>query len=292
MKLPINIIADTLNHSQLREVREHTKDGSVPMIHVSALVHSSSNNFFCPREFVLRHFEQRANAGGALPPKFALLYATGHFLGDHIVQEFMRRNPTFAKYAWGDWTCKCEASTAHRVTLPVDQLCGNCGYPLDRYVEVDLFNPAHTVIGHADLIFCIDDIYYVYEFKSIDRADVVFKDITEPLGDHLIQASSYYYMLKSEGKKVNRIIRFVYVDRSMSGLYKDKPYLEVSSAAISTKRLTTMYAKAASTIAAIDANELPERICTSAFSTRAKECQCAVSCFSRVRKTIKPIRSD
>jgi len=288
-ELPKGLIGDTLNQRHRRIERGHIDDDTIPRLHVSSIIRSDSNNFFCPREFVLRYMERQELAGAGIPPKFQLLYAVGHFYGEYIVQEFLTRNPQWAQYAWGDWTCPCKQTKLTRVCYPEGQSCDKCDLPVDRYVEVDLFNPVRTVIGHADLIFNVEGRYYIYEFKSIDRKDVVFNDIKRPLGDHLVQASNYYYMLKSEGKDVSRVIRFVYVDRSMDGLYTQKPFKEVYANAIPTKRLSAFYLRAKKARGAIKKGVLPERLCDSITCARAKQCSRAITCFARTKKTIKRV---
>jgi hypothetical protein len=233
--------------------------------------------------------ERQDAAGSGIPPKFELLYGVGHFYGDYVVKKFIQRNPEWAQHMWGDWRCLCGETTRKREKLPQGVLCDKCGHACSEYVETDLFNPSKTVVGHADLIFLVDDKYYIYEFKSIERQDIVFDNIKEPLGDHLTQASNYYYMLKSEGKTVSNMIRFVYIDRSLDGLYTKEPFKEVRAKAISSRRLRAFYSKVKRVHTSIEKGVLPVRLCESIKDSRAKQCPKAVSCFSRKRKTIKRI---
>lgn len=290
-RLPDGIIADTLNARARRVDRMKYAGERIPLIHVSSLIKSSANDFFCAREFALRWFERAQDQGAGTPPKFELLWAVGHYYGDYIVQKFLERNPDWAKYAWGDWTCVCGESHRQRTTLPEGQLCNNCGKPINRYLEVDLFNPSKTVIGHADLIFLVNDVFYIYEFKSINRADVIFDEINDPLGDHLAQASNYYYMLKAEGHKVSKRIRFVYVDRSMDGLYTQNPFREVTADAIPPRRLANFYKRADTAISSIKNGKLPPRVCDDIGCARAKQCSRAITCFYRKKPEIKRIPS-
>lgn len=232
--------------------------------------------------------ERREAAGGGLPPKFQLLFAVGHYYGEYIVQEFLRRNQDWARYAWGNWRCICGHSKRERVCMP-KATCKRCNHPVDRYVEIDLFNPKKTVIGHADLIFLYNGVFYVYEFKSIDRADIVFEEINDPLADHLTQASNYFYMLKGEGVRVDPLVRFVYVDRSMDGLYTKNPFREVSAKAIPASRLSRFYKRADHAITAIEKGILPKRKCEDIGCSRAKNCTVAISCFNRKRTKIKRV---
>lgn len=287
--LPVKLIADTLNRRGRRIERSHTGSRRIPRIHVSSLIKSGTMDAFCPREFVLNYFEQASPLGAGIPPKFQLLYDVGHFYGDYLVRQFIKKNHLWAKYIWGDWTCVCGATKLHRTTMPQKRKCRKCKQPVTVYQEVDLFNPKKTVVGHADLIFCVNGYFYVYEFKSIDRSDIVFTEINHPLGDHLLQASNYYWMLKAEGKKVSRRIRFVYIDRSMDDLYRAEPYREVSGDAISYSRLKPIYARAAACHTAIEKKKLPPRICDTITCSRAKQCSRAVSCFSRQKTTVNHI---
>lgn len=284
--LPKGLIADTLNARSRRVERMVQDREHIPFIHVSSLIKSDTSDFFCPREFVLRYMERAPSVGGGVPPKFEMLWAVGHFYGDYIVNQFLKRNPEWAQYAYGDWTCACKDSRRVRETLPKGQVCKKCGHPIDQYVETDLFNPAKTVVGHADLIMKIGDEFYIYEFKSIDRADVVFSEIEHPLGDHLAQASHYYYMLKGEGKRVSNMIRFVYVDRSMTNLHSALPFREVEGKAIAKRRLANFYLRAKEVHNSIKTGVLPERLCDDMSSFRVKQCSRAVSCFSRRKKKI------
>lgn len=294
MSLPTDLIADTLNKRARKHDRVRTDNEAIPRLHVSSLIKSDSADFFCPREFVLRYMERRETGGGAIPPKFELLYAVGHFYGNYIVQKFIERNKDYGKYAWGDWSCTCGATKRTRVTFAEveDLSCPTCKQPVHNYIETDLFDPKKWVVGHADLILKVGDVYYIYEFKTIDRADIVFANIAAPLGDHLLQASHYYYMLKAEGKRVHNIIRFVYVDRSMSGLYTEKPFREVYGRAIEADRLRRIYVRAKTCHSSIKEGVLPERKCKEIECSRAKQCTVAVSCFARASDKVFRIPAD
>jgi hypothetical protein len=237
-------------------------------------------------------------AGSGVPAKMNLLWAVGHFYGEYIVNEFLRRNAEWGQYAWGDWGCMCGETRVYRQHLP-DTDCRHCNGSVDRYLETDLFNPAGTVVGHADLIFLVDNVFYIYEFKSIERADVPFDTLEAPLGDHVVQASNYYYMLKSQvaadpvmtafGVRVSPSIRFVYVDRSMDGLYTKKPFKEFQARRISSRRLRNFYLRAKECHTSIRKGILPDRLCEDITCARAKQCSRAISCFNRTRQKVKRI---
>jgi hypothetical protein len=289
MELPDNLIAGTLNSKRRRKARG-LRGKKIPRIHVSSLIKSGASDFFCEREFVLNHIEDREKDGGGLPPKFELLFGVGHFYGEYIVQKFLERNPLWAKYAWGNWTCPCKETTIERINLPTGMKCATCTKDINIYVEVDLFNPAKTVVGHADLIFNVDGYFFIYEFKSMERADVDFDTLEAPLGDHIVQASNYREMLRSEGKKVSSRLRFVYVDRSMAGLYTQDPFKELYAQTIKTERLARFYKKSKVVHQSFETKVLPGRRCKTITCGRATTCQVAVSCFERTKKRFKDTR--
>jgi hypothetical protein len=294
MSPPRSLIADTLNNRTRDYHRGHIDDDTVPRLHVSSLIKSGTADFFCPREFVLRHMERRGTSGNALPPKFALLFAVGNFYGGYIVQQFIERNPEYGQFAWGDWRCICGHTKAYQTTrAAIDgMVCNQCAHPVEIYVETDLFSPDKTVVGHADLILFVDGIFYIYEFKTIDRADIVFKNINAPLGDHLLQASNYFYMLREQMKgkhRVSKNIRFVYVDRSMAGIFTENPFREVEAVAVQADRLERIYNTAKLCHTSIKKGILPERLCNAIDCSRAKQCTVAVSCFNRKLPTIQRI---
>jgi hypothetical protein len=289
MSLPDKLIERTLNSKQRRIERSHRLD-EVPLIHVSSLIKSSPSDMFCAREFVLKYAEGHLAAGAGIPPKFSLLYAVGHFYGQYIVDEFLRRNPEYGQYAWGDWSCICGKAKVYRQTLPKGRRCKHCHGELTRYHETDLFDRDHTVVGHADLIMFYEGTYYIYEFKSIERADIVFDEMQAPLGDHVAQASNYYYMLRAEGLKVSKALRFVYVDRSMTGLYTTLPFKELYARVVAADRLEEFYNRAKLVHSSVKKHILPPRICSTIKCQRAKLCPVAVSCFNRKQNTFKVIR--
>lgn len=298
-ELPDSIIADTLNQKVRNVNRSHRSDDAIPRLHVSSIIKSGTQNFFCPREFVLRYMDGEEAEGSGIPSKFALLWAVGHFYGEYIVNQFLQRNPEWGKYAWGDWSCGCPDPTVvykqHRPTMQ----CDSCNGHVNKYLETDLFNPAKTVVGHADLIFLVDRIFYIYEFKSIERADIPFDTLEAPLGDHIVQASNYFYMVKAlidsdpdlvaKGYQISRNIRFVYVDRAMDGLYTKKPFKEFQARRIAARRLRNFYLRAKECHTSIKNGVLPERICEDITCARAKQCSRAISCFNRTRQKVKRI---
>lgn len=286
MTLPDKLIEKTLNAKARREERGVTLHG-IPAIHLSSLIKAGTADQFCAREFVLRYFERRDKEGAGVPVKFELLWATGHFLGDYIVKKFIQRNKDYNKYVWGDWECLCKKTKVYKQHKP-DVKCQHCQTPLDNYVETDLHDPSKLITGHADLIFFKDNVFYVYEFKSISRADIDFNTMKEPLGDHLLQASSYAYMLKSmyPESKVSPTIRFVYVDRSMNDLYSGNPYKELTALKVEAWRIRKIYEKAKITRECIISKTLPDRVCKSVDCGRAKICNVTISCFNRREKEV------
>lgn len=290
MTIPVGVFAGILNVTERNVNRHHADKDSIPYVHVSSLINSSLYDTFCEREFVLRYIERSTSAGSAIPPKFQVLYETGHALGDNAVAKFIRRSAVYAKYAWGDWTCLCKRTKTTFGYMPHELYCKHCRTKVENYAETDLRNESIRVVGHADFLMRDDNgVFYVYEIKSIDRAGVDFDDLSEPLGDHGLQASFYYWLLISLGYKVNKIMRIVYIDRSLGDIYTAPPYKELSMLRVAKNRIDILGKKARRAYNGAKKGILPKRICESINDSRAKKCMRAVSCFERTMDKVSRV---
>lgn len=290
-KIPNGAIAAILNRSE-RRVDRHTHSDDIPYVHVSTLINTSLYGTFCPREFALRYFERTPVSGNTVPPKFRVMWQAGHAIGEHVVNDFLRRSAEYAQYAWGDWECKC-GKTRVILDYKPNAECPHCHTSVDLYKESDIRDEVIRTVGHADLLLRDEDgLIYVYEVKSIDRADVNFDTLEAPLGDHVLQASFYYWLLIAAGYKVYPYVRVIYVDRSLSDIYRAHPYKEFEAKRVSKARIKLMANKAKTAKVACETGVLPPRICKDITESRAKQCKCAVSCFARVSKTAKRVEDS
>jgi len=280
---PDELIAAVLNAGSVRRSRLKMHDDFV--IHVSDLMKTSSSDMFCPREQALFYFNDYDQVATPLSAGFELLFETGNTIHDHVRNKWMERSE-HGNTAWGGWQCKC--GHVKLVGLkPVHSrstYCSRCKCHAHIYVEYDLYARKYRLVGHPDFIVKWGDTFYIYEIKTIDRVDIDFARLDAPLGDHTLQASFYYWLLVSEGKKVSPIIRYLYVDRSTWSLFGfggKKTYKEFKHRASDISRLQPLLDKATGLIEAIEARHLPDKVCKSASCTRAKKCRMAVSCFLR-----------
>jgi hypothetical protein len=158
------------------------------------------------------------------------------------------------------------------------------------YREVDLRVEDIRLVGHPDLLFRMDNgKIIIYEIKTIDRQDIVFSDMKAPLGDHHVQASLYYYILKKLGYDAADFVRFIYIDRSVSRMYSELPFKELEAAVLPAKRIQPLIERCRSVVAGIENGLLPHRVCKGVKDTRTARCSVVTSCFGRRSKKIIPM---
>lgn len=289
-QIPTGIFANILNNREVNVDRHNVENDTIPYIHVSSLIKSGSIDTFCPREFVLRYMEKHTKFGGAIPAKFEVLFEAGHALGDAAVNKFLRRSLDYGHTAFGDWECTCKETriTLERRPQEPYAICNHCSTPVINYAESDLRDDTIRIVGHPDFMMQDDTgRIYVFEIKSIDRADIDFQELEEPLGDHVIQASIYYWLLIKKGFKVHPYVRILYIDRSLQNIYTEKPYKELSVKRISLPRVRRIVNKAKRAYIGCKNGILPKRICDKIDCSRANNCKSAISCFGRTSKKIK-----
>lgn len=265
-------------------------------LHVSDLLKNKKDNRFCIREAVLRHFERPYRPKGTVPAKMRLLWDTGNLIGDEIVlRRLIEESLEYRHLVWGDWQCvNCghvEVEFGYRPPRGSEDTprgsCSECGCWTFRYKEVDLREKTVNLVGHPDLLLRLEDgTIVIYEIKTINRTDIPWDSINRPLGDHHMQASYYYYLLKREGYKVSRRIRFLYVDRSLDDMYREKPYKELVEDVLPVSRIQPGIDTCRKTQEHITARTLPDRICESCKDTRTNKCTVVSSCFGRRLNTI------
>jgi predicted RecB family nuclease len=281
---PPGIIADMLNLPTAIIPRQGEVERKLPYVHVSDLLKNSPSDQFCEREVVLRHFDPLKRAKGSVPAKMKLLWDTGNLLANNVVIDFLL-NTDYGKYVWGDWICThCEAKTLSSYR---PKKCSSCKGSKFIYSEVDLRAESVRLVGHPDLLIKLpSDRIIIYEIKTFNRSDTPFDSLAEPLGDHRLQASYYYWMLRESGQNPIDKIRFIYIDRSLDNMYKSKPFKEFVVDLVSKDRIQRGIELARKVKKAIEQKKLPDRICKEPLSGRALKCAHAAGCFARLRKTI------
>jgi len=289
-EIPVGIVAGLLNApTVVRNRTNYTGDG-MPYVHVSDLLKNAASDRFCPREFVIKYFERRLAPTGTVPAKMRLLWDTGNLIGDRVViQRFMQTSVEYGHLVWGDWRCDGCSNMVATFDYHPGQ-CGGCGSHSLTYSEVDLRLDDVRLVGHPDLLFRMDDgTIIIYELKTIDRQDIVFAQIDNPLGDHHVQASLYYYILRRLGYKVSKILRFIYIDRSMDNMYTSNPFREIGATVLSPKRIQPLIEIPKKLVKHIADQTLPDKICKTCTDTRTTKCSVVTSCFGRRSNKITPM---
>lgn len=295
-EFPEGALAAALNHPFVMHPRMGETDHDLPYLHVSDLLKTKADNKLCLREHVLRHFDKPTKPVGTMPAKMRLLWDTGNVIGDELViRRLLETDPTFAPLVWGDWTCDSCGHVVHFSHKP--NRCmrravrgKKCTCRKFTYKEVDLRIESVRLVGHPDLLLRLSDgTIIIYEIKTIDRGDVDFDKLTEPLGDHFMQASYYYWLLRKLGYKVSRRIRFLYIDRSIDNLFREKPYREVCADAAPSDRIQFGIDKCKELVQHIQKRTLPDRVCKTCTDTRTNKCSVTASCFGRRSNRIKPL---
>ena len=95
---------------------------------------------------------------------------------------------------YGKWICendKCKDIHEGKYTS-----CSKCGSQ-KKYIEYNIYYKGFS--GHIDGIVKIKNKYYVIEFKTTSKQNQ--KKLTQPYYNHLLQASSYAYVLAKNEKK-------------------------------------------------------------------------------------------
>jgi hypothetical protein len=284
---PANLMADTLNQGGVKRSRRKVGDGDY-WLHVSDLMKTDSRTRFCAREFALHYLERKVYAGAGLSPGFELLFATGHAIHDHARNMFVARSE-FRDVAWGIWACPCGRSHGEGHFPSQEVVCRHCRRPRSVYHEIDLFSEKFRIVGHPDWIIKWGKWFHLYEIKTIDRADIDFDAMYAPLGDHTLQATFYYYLMVARGYKVSPELRYLYVDRSTRKLFGGYPYKEFIRRVDPIERLEPFLNLATTLQTSIAERRLPDRICATPTTPRARACQTCISCFERRSRKVDPI---
>lgn len=283
---PATLFADVLNRNSINRHRlgSYTKDNF--WIHVSDLMQSSKERIFCAREQAINFHEHRGEEMiRRITPAMALLHSMGHSVQEHLTKKFVSESE-FGHTLWGNWKCACGRTKAKHCFKP-EYACQECRGSVDTYEEITLVQPRYRLVGHPDIIVLWNKHLYIYEVKSIDRQSLPFDSINEPLGDHTLQATFYYWMALDMFMRgelpypPHDKITYLYVDRSNQKLFFGEPYKEFEKRRSEAVRLQPMLKRAETLIASLSGSTLPKRICEEVTCTRARNCTVQVSCFNR-----------
>lgn len=286
LPLPTDALSRVLNVAVVGSPRNNDRDKF--RIHVSDVLETKGPRAFCARHQVISYWSNRQNAGGKLTAGRRLLFARGQFEGDYIVDRFLRESP-FAEYVYANWSCyglrpgRNDAEHEQTITTfgkVVNRKC-KCGRPMRKHNEIDLNLPSLLLTGHPDMVIYYEGKFYVYEFKSIDRQDVSFDDLVSPLAGHRLQISFYYKIMRALRMPTSRRLTVLYVDRSNAKIWGGHPYKELQVNPDSDEDMAPFKNALLHVVQGIKTKKLPDRICPTIKSERAKACPFAVECFLR-----------
>lgn len=294
--LPKNAVADALNNTTMDAPRSADKTNFA--IHVSSVIQTKGPHQFCARYHVLSYHGDKRKPGGKITPGRRLLFATGAWLGEYVVEQFMRNSP-YGQYVYAKWSC--EDYTENKASpeygkhthvldtyVNVTQkapIC-ECGKVRRKHNEIDLVFPKYLLTGHPDIVVRLGDQpsnykFYIYEVKSVDRADIAFDDITIVFADHRLQVTFYYKIMRALGMRVSNKLRVLYVDRSNRKLFGGFPIKEIETTPEHDDFLQGFINNLLLVIQGLKSGRLPSRICKHVACERAKNCELAIECFSR-----------
>lgn len=280
--LPPNLMSDVLNQPTTQTPRGLQR--SDYRVHVSSLIRSSKNNEFCPRSFVLNYIENNRTSVEQLRPSMQLLFDAGNSMHETARNKWIENSP-YKQMAFGNWSCRCGKTTVKASTKPFNALgktlrCPDCHTLVNRYEELDLELTDYKITAHPDFAIKIAGKLLLVEIKTLDRADIDFDSIEAPFGDHTLQGSFYYWIMKELGYDLHDNVLYLYIDRSSKKLFKGEVYREFIVKPSPKNRLDVPKAKAMAVKHSIDSGKLPKKICDSMSCGRAKNCKQLVSCFS------------
>ena len=285
--LPNNIIADTLSAHETRVERVNLREGI--RFHVSDVI-AYGDRRFCSREKVLLSMDSTPRFVGSLSPGMSLLFKSGDFIHDLVRDSFIHKSESYGGYVYGDWRCSSCGSIVHRNKCysSIKGSESKCCKATLNYSEIHLELPDYALTGHPDLLMKVGGIYHIYEIKSVyentlggkSSGQVMpFNTIKEPSPAHILQATMYYWMMRSVGMKVSKKLRILYVNRGNSTLFRSRPYLEFSVYRYDRSRVEPFFKSCKNTLSFIENGTLPDRICKTHSCARAKGCVKRVECF-------------
>lgn len=287
---PLGLIADTLNEEVVDRHRSNNYTVEDYRIHVSDLIQMTTDRRFCSRQTVLSFIEARNRSyRRKISAGMRLIHKMGHAIQELVTDDFIERSP-FGNRVWGNWRCLCGETTVEHSLRPIAGTCNRCGRLPHIYVEINLFDDEYRITGHPDLLILWNDTLHIYEIKTIDRASIDFDTLDAPLGDHTLQATFYYWMMRklhSQGKlpfPPSHFLDYLYIDRSSKKVFGRRVYKEFQKRASPAERIMPMIDKARQINDSLRMKLLPERICDGPNAPRAKACHVCGSCFMRQSK--------
>lgn len=271
-----NHFIDVLNYEDGQPLLSRS-DGVNNYLHVSAYV-----NGFCPRQAVL---QQRFNTSttDVVTGGHRVVWAIGRAIEKHIRDSYIKH--TGGKDVYGKWSCNCGRVKYEGFKSNQVGRCVACRSYADNYGEVDLISHEVGLAGHPDFIFRLSNgKLVIVEIKSIKvdtkHNNIGFKDLKEPLANHVLQAAAYRRLFKEAGFDVYDKILIVYAAKDFvyGSPYKSYP-VDVTKGHWEGS-LDRMWQEALTLKTAFESGSTPSRVCPSCDSPIAKKCSISTTCFA------------
>lgn len=257
----------------------------VSTIHASDL---TDPNGFCPRMFALADATKFQPPGRALSTSLHVTFEIGRLLQDRIVHWFSDLG-----LAVGHW--KCHSCGKLETFCKRPKACPTCGCASFKPIEVRFVSAVSGASCGVDMLASLNGpLLTAVEIKTIDKEE--FKALEAPLSEHRRRTALYLRLIaESEhpfAKKVSSDhARVLYVSKGGYGcLDKDvqswgqgerfSPFKEFKIRR--DDDLTEEATKRARVVRDFRNGEIgmPEGICDTAMSKRAKACPLRSACFS------------
>jgi hypothetical protein len=249
--------------------------------HVSSLIRGD-----CPRALVIQRifnltFDNFVNGATRI------MWEIGRAVEKHIRKQIIAALPP--EQVYGCWKCPCHTDDKPgllREGIAVsDDRCVKCGHPADIYVEVDLVDHTHKVIGHADTILILGGTLYPMEIKSLTNSGNAnktgdgFDTLTSPFVDHKLQVSSYHKMLvpvaRRLGLNLGNEAVILYASKDFNGFKSPYPYKEFHISPLEHKpTIDVLFKESKDVFDSAKARVLPSRLTTCSNANTKVACKC------------------
>lgn len=289
---PDSPIASVINKPSLRANRSLSY--SEVRLHVSDLIKTDTAFAFCIRQHVIQKLFKPMVIPAALSASYDLLFDLGNCLHDNARNRWMRYDKHGDRRVLARWSCLCGDVKHEGVNPRAANVCKRClSYP-SQFDEHEIIDKEFNIVAHPDFSVIRGesvistgqfvkerDMVRVVEIKGIDRAEIDWKTLDGPLGEHTLQGSMYYHIYKRAGYRTDKIISYLYGERSLKEtLFRGEPWKEFQVEVSPFSRVQPIFAKAKAVNDFIAEKVVPERkLCSTVDCTRAKNCPVATLCF-------------
>lgn len=220
-----------------------------------------------------------------IDPRLLFTFNMGSALGDMIRDSWL--GP--AQYLMGTWKCKqCGVEfgkaanpKSERILMPNKcEVCDSSESWGFTYIEEDLADNRHGIVGHPDAFLNIDGEYYIGEIKT--ARSMGYTKVQKGSGRHDSVDSTYllqlriYLWLSGYDKGV-----FIFINKDATPSLKQDNYLTCIPVEHDQKIIDERVINWIDVLRdSIALEEIPERqICTKPTDRRAKDCSVANRCF-------------